>query len=126
MHVIHNRSLAMYLRDADPWSRRQDSAVQDVLNSIISSNIEYADRFGEMVVAEGAATAHGEFPMPFTALHDCALSYLIGLVRDSVEEDIKLMEEYVANLADAPLAKALAQEALGAARAHIDAIDEVV
>jgi hypothetical protein len=124
--VIHSRSLAMYLRDACPWARPQDSAAQDVLNSIIASNTEFADRFGEMVIADGGAAAHGEFPMQFTALHDCALSYLIGMVRDAQANDIRLISDCVDKLDDDPLAKALAQESLGAARAHLDALDEVV
>lgn len=122
--VLHSRSLAVYLRDASPWVSPADAAATEALDALIDNNIDFADRFGELIMAEGGNPANGEFPMEYTGYNDCALSFLLPKVKAEQENTVRWIEQFVASLDDDPMAKAFAQEALGAAKAHRDALNE--
>ena len=123
--VLHKRSLPIYLSYATPWVGRNDAPAMDVLNDMVESHKEFVDRFAELILAEHGAVAQGEFPMRFTAYHDCGLNFLIPQVIAGQEAEIREIESCIAQLHDNPMAKAVAQEALGAAKAHLDALREL-
>ena len=125
LRVLHSRSLAVYLRDASPWVNRNEAAHKEALDALISNNVEYADRLGELIIAENGTPAAGEFPMEYTGYNDCSLSFLLPKVKEELEEAIQRIQHFVSQLDRDPMAKALAQESLGAAKAHLDAFNEL-
>lgn len=123
--VIHNRSLPMYLSYAPPYQARNNGAAQEALDNIVADQKEFVDRFGEMVISRGGIVRHGEFPMEFTGYHDLSLNFLIRKMRERQEREITLIEQCVEQLESHPLEQAVAAEALGAAKGHLDTLKEL-
>lgn len=123
--VIHHRSLPMYLGYAMPYPLRGDERARGVLNEIVESQKEMVERIGRLIVERGGNVEHGEFPMYFTGLHDLSLEYLVKRMIADQRRDIASIEQCVVQLHSDPLGKALAEEALGAAKAHLDALEEL-
>ncbi len=61
--------------------------------------------------------------MGFTDLHDLSLDYLVSRLIRCQQQDIAVIAACVPQLATAPAAQTLAEEALGAARAHLEALE---
>lgn len=124
--VFHHRSLPMYLSYAVPWKRQNDQAALDVLSHIVEDQKEMVDRIGEMILEREGDIEHGEFPIYFTGLHDLSVEYLLHRVVADQRRDIAAIEQCVTELESDPLAKALAQECLGAAKGHLDSLEELI
>jgi len=124
--ILHHRSLPMYLSYAMPYPMRGDEKARAVLDQIVDSQKEMVDRIGSLLIERAADVVHGEFPMYFTGLHDLSWEYLVKRMIADQRRDVAQIEECVEQLRDDPLGKALAEEALGAAKAHLDSLEELV
>lgn len=124
LSVIHSRSLAMYLSYAAPWSAESNGAA-DTLKAIVADQKRIADRVGEMIVESNGDVDPGAFPMRFTSLHDLSFRFLLDKLIEHQKRDIVAIEQCTAQLTTAPLAKAVAQDALGAAKAHLESLKEL-
>ncbi|MFV1965553.1 MAG: hypothetical protein ACC628_09040 [Pirellulaceae bacterium] len=122
--VMHHRSLARYLSYASPVWLRGDEPAKKVLEMIAAEQQRFVDQLGEMIVENGGAVQFGSFPMSFTGYHDLSFGFLLDRLLEFHRRDVKVIEECVSLLGAAPLAKALAQEALGAARGHLELLEE--
>ena len=78
-----------------------------------------------MITDLGGSVASSSYPMLFTDLHDLALEFLLQRLVDYRQQDIASIESCAADLADAPLSRALAEEALGAAKGHLESLEEL-
>jgi hypothetical protein len=123
--VLHHRSLPMYLGYAHPFTIRGDEQAKSVLLHIVESQKEMVDRIGSLLIERDWDIAHGEFPMYFTGLHDLSYDYLTKRMIADQRRDIAAIELCVEKLDGDPLGKALAEEALGAAKAHLDSLEEL-
>ena len=123
--VLHERSLPMYLADAAPWTRVGNEHAIEVLGHIVSDQRQMVDRIGEVITDSGGDVNSGEFPMVFTAYNDISFDFLLDklIVRQKLE--IAVIEQCIALLGMTPLAKALAEEARGAALGHLDSLREL-
>ena len=74
----------------------------------------------------GGEILQGEFPLEFTSLHDLSIDYLLGILIQRQENDITAIQECIEPLGSAPLAQALAEESLGAAKGNLDSLQELV
>lgn len=123
--ILHHRSLPMYLSYAAPWLQPGREAASETLACIVDAQKNMVDRLNEMILENGQAADFGRFPFAFTALHDLSMDYLL---RKMIEEQERAVAE-IGNCVDAlrrvPLAQALAQEALGEAKGHLDSLREV-
>ena len=126
LQIIHHRSLPMYLGYATPYLMRGDEKAREVLAQIVEYQKELVDRIGELIIERGGRVHHGEFPMYFTGLHDLSLEYLVRRMIADMKRDVAAIERCAAELDDDPLAKAIAEEALGAAKGHLDSLEELV
>ena len=124
--VIHHRSLPMYLSYAAPWQTQRDQAAREVLDHIVADQKQMVDRIGELVLERDGDVEHGEFPMYFTGLHDLSFDYLVRRMIADQNRDVAAIEQCVDQLESDPLAKALAQECLGAAKGHLDSLEELI
>lgn len=123
--VVHYRSLAMYLSFATPWVGRGREDAAKVVVTIAEHHKALVERLGAMVLDLGGTLEYGHFPMQFTALHDVSLEYLLKLLLQRQEKEVALIGSLADQLRFAPLAHALALEALGESKAHFDMLREV-
>ena len=122
--VLHTRSLPMYLSCAQPSWIRGDEAAQETLQSIVEDQRALAERIGEMLLEIGPVN-EGAFPTVYTAYHDLSFDFLLDRMIESQRRDIAAIERCIAQLTLVPMAKAIAEEALGAAKAHLEALQEL-
>ena len=126
LRITHTRSLVAYLQYAGPWIRKNFHAVRDVLDTMATEMQRIADRAGEMILSDYGELIAGEFPIEFTGLHDLSVDYLLNLIVQEQQEIIVSIEQCVSQLDADPFAQALAEEALGAAKGHLDTLQELV
>ena len=125
LSVAHHRSLPVYLQYAPPWINRDAEEVKLVLEQIVSDQEATVDRVSTMIQDAGEDVDPGEFPIEFTGLHDLSLDYLLSRMVEGQREIVSVCEQAVSELAADALAQAVAQEAVGAAKAHLDSLLEL-
>ena len=114
----------MYLSYAQPAWLQGDGAARDTLQSVVDDQRAMAERLGELISEIGVAY-EGAFPTVFTGYHDLSFDFLLGKIIEYQQRDITAIEQSVGDLVMVPMAKALAEEALGAAKAHLEAWQEL-
>ncbi|MFP6649024.1 MAG: hypothetical protein VB817_06170 [Pirellulaceae bacterium] len=125
LSVAHSRSLTVYLQYAPPWLEKGHEEVTTVLEQIVSDQEATVDRIGTMIQSAGEDIDPGKFPISFTGLHDLSIEYLVSLMIEGQREIISISEQAVSELAADAMAQAVAQEAVGAAKAHLDSLLEI-
>ena len=126
LSVAHNRSLPVYLQYARPWMERDRDEVKLVLQQIVDDQEATVDRIGTMIQAVGQDVDPGEFPIQFTSLHDLSIDYLLEQLVKKQRAIISICEQAVDDLAADAMSQAVAQEAIGNAKAHLDSLQELV
>jgi hypothetical protein len=121
--VIHNRSLPSYLAYARPWWESDDQGPAERLNDIVRDQQEMADRIGRTILENGGQLIAGEFPVKFAALHDLGSEHLRAELIRYQSRTVDAVELLAEQLPPASFARALAQEALGMAKAHLDSLN---
>ena len=123
--VIHTRSLPMYLSYALPWQVKNHPRFKEALENIVHLQQDMADRLATLVLDNGGNLDFGEFPMHFTGLHDLSVEYVLGQCIERQRKEVAIIEKCVSLLAMAPYAQAVAQEALGEAKGHLESLQAV-
>lgn len=123
--VLHHRSLPAYLDYASPTWDRGDGRAREVLQTIVAEQQQMADRLGEMIIEGDGSVQFGGFPLRFTAYHDLSFDYLLPQLIEHQQRHVAAIEEGVAQLASAPRAQSLAQEALEMAQQHLGLLEEL-
>ena len=123
--VLHHRSLPAYLSYAIPWLHRDNEAAQEVLQSIAADHRALVNRLGELIVDGNGIVIYGGFPLPYTALHDLSLDYLVTRLVQFEEQLIPQISQCADQLRMNPAAQAVALESLGEAKAHLQALEEL-
>ena len=124
--AIHNRSLPIYLRSAPPWAGRNEEEGLELLSSIADAHFAMVDRIGAMVIELQGVIRYGEFPRRFADWHDLSVDFILGKLVELQQLDVERITKCVEWLDDSPRAKAIAQEALGEAKAHLESLQEYV
>jgi hypothetical protein len=126
LFAIHYRSFALYLADAGPVNdgTRADETAAKTLRDLIASNRLYAGRAAEAILDRHGDVERVSYPMEFTDKNFLSLDYLVRELAEYQRRDVAELERIVAAFGkeDAD-AKELAQEALGAAKAHLEALE---
>lgn len=123
MLAIQNRSLPMYLSYAPPWKSERDEPAAAALANVVSLQREMAQRIAELIAARRGRLDPGDFPMEFTDTQFLALDFLLGEIIHYQKQDIAALEQCVRQLSGDPEARTLAEEALGAERAHLESLE---
>jgi hypothetical protein len=118
--AIHLRSLPVYLASARPWTPSPDSPALTTLCHIAKDQLVMADRIGKVIMEQDGMIASSEFPMQFTDLHDLSIDFLIPQVKARLERELEFIRRCVEELQAYPAPRAIAEEAAGAALAHLD------
>jgi hypothetical protein len=124
LFILHTRSLPMYLSYAQPSWHIGDEVAQETLQSIVEDQRAMAERLGEMILEIGPVN-EGGFPTVYTAYHDLSFDFLVDRMIESQRRDIAAIEQCIARLTLVPMAKAIAEESLGAAKAHLEALQDL-
>jgi hypothetical protein len=119
------RSLPMYLTDAVPWTRQEDQRAIEVLRYIVADQKGACARIAHYLQSHHVPLNTGHYPMSFTDTNDLSLGFLVSLLSDSQKADIATIERLIPDLHSDPQALALAEESLGGARAHLEALQEL-
>ena len=119
------RSLPMYLTDAVPYISQGDQRAVEVLRFIVADQKSTAARVAHYLQSHHVPLNMGHYPMSFTGMHDVAISFLVSQLIDCQRQDITTLEQVVADTSTDPRGQALAEEALGGARAHLEALQEL-
>lgn len=123
--VLHDRSLPMYLSQATPWSKPGQESLSQALGLIVASQRRLVDRINDFLMETQADIDRGRFPLRFASLHDLSYDFLVQQLAEHQERMIAEIERCLESLRLAPQAQALAQEALGEAKGHLDALREM-
>jgi hypothetical protein len=122
--VLHSRSLAMYLSYAKPWALQAHPKSRAVLEQMVEDQRQTVDRLAALIMETGPVEP-GEFPIAFTGWHDLSVEWLIEKLIERQQKTIMLIEKLVQQLSMAPYAQAVAKEALGQAKGHLENLQEV-
>lgn len=118
------RSLAMYLTDACPWVGGDEQAEATLVNIVTDQN-RMVRRIADLILDRRGAVDPGEFPMEFTDTHMLSLDFLLTELIHYQKQDVASIEDCVRRLARDPEGRALAEEALGSERAHLEALERL-
>jgi hypothetical protein len=121
--TVLERSLPMYLSYARPWTHPGDEKAVKTLKHIVEDQQQMAERVGQAVLDLGPIEL-GEYPIEFYDWHDLSLDFLLSKLVICQKRDIARIESCVSELQADRAAAALAEEALGAARGHLEALEE--
>jgi hypothetical protein len=124
--AIHCRSFVQYLRWSRPYVPEGHEDELDTLEAIAQDQDAMAERISRMIVDAGALPRTGEFPMEFTDLHDLDIDFLIAATVRYQDYDLTAVQEVASGLQSTPAARALAEEALGMSKGHLDSLRELV
>ncbi|MBI2826048.1 MAG: hypothetical protein HYX69_15290 [Planctomycetia bacterium] len=123
--ILH-RSLPTYLTDACPWTHPGDEKASEALGHIVADQRSMAGRVAELIDARGGRVAMGSFPMQFTDTNLLSLDYLLRELVRCQRADVAAIEKCVRDVSGDREARALAEEVLGAERAHLEVLEELV
>ena len=124
--AIIGRSFPQYLRYSRPYIPPGYDRAVDTLKQIARDQEAIIARIERLVLDAGAVPYDGEFPMEFTDTHDLGLDYQIQAAMKYAKEDIRRLAACAEALNLAPAAKALAEEALGMTKGHLQLLEELV
>jgi len=123
--TILYRSLPMYLTYASPWTRRGDERATEALRRIVDDQQQLSTRVAGYIIEHEGRVELGDYPLDFPDTNDLAFDYLIGKLVTCQKSDVAALERCAAQLRDDREAAALADEALGSARAHLETLEEL-
>lgn len=119
------RSLVMYVADACPRTHRGDERATMVVQDVVADQKEMAARVAELIVERGGRPDAGSFPMTYTDLNLLSLDYLLRELAIEQRRAVAAFQSCAAELGGDSEARELAEEALGQARAHLDALESL-
>lgn len=120
-----NRSLAMYLADADPWTQAGDEQAAAALARIVEDQRRDVNRLAEAIIDSAAHVDPGQWPMEFTDLNFLSLEYLMQELIRHQREDVARIQRCTSLLASDRNARELAEEVLGSEQAHLESLEDL-
>ncbi len=125
LQVIHACSLPSFLAYTHLCWPAEQARAAEVLADIVADQQEIVVRAGELIVAAGGVVVSGRFPDRFSALHDLSFAFLLGQLVQYQDRTITAIDRLVHQLPPSSVAQELAQDALGKAKAHRDALRDL-
>jgi hypothetical protein len=119
------RSLPIYLTYAVPWTHRGEEQALATLRNVANQQKEMASRIGRYLLEHHGPLEMGEYAIDFLDLHDLSLDFLITRLVEAQKHDVATIQRCVEQLKPDRQASALAEEALGEARAQLEILEEL-
>ena len=123
--AIQLKSFPQYLRWSRPYVRAGREETLDALTAVAKDQDSIAGRVSAMIVDAGYLPRHGEFPMEFTDMHDLGIDFLLNAAVAYQEQDVEAIAGLVERLQTSPPGRAIAEEALGMAKGHLETLREL-
>ena len=123
--VMHGRSLPCYLLDAVPWISQQSGTAATTVQAIASDQRVMVDRIADYLQRLEASVIPGTFPMHFAGWNDLSIDFLVGRTAEELARHVVEIESLMPSVASDPTATALLEEALGAAKGHLDTLADL-
>ena len=124
--AIHCRSFPQYLTYSRPYIPPGNDGVVDTLEQIVDDQNSLSNRIAAMIRDADQVPDTGEFPMEFTDMHDLAIDFLLRRGVDYQNDAIAAIGCCIDDLRLAPAAQAIAEEALGMAKGHLELFERLV
>ncbi len=124
--ALVGHSFPQYLQYSRPYVPPGRNEIIETLDAIAEDQVVLGDRITQMQIDADASIRTGDFPMEFTDMHDLGIDFLVGAAVAYQQQDVETVSEIVENLQAFPAAKALAEEALGMAKGHLESLRELV
>ncbi len=126
MIAIHARSLPVYLTYAKPWSSTSQAEPQEVLAMIAEDQHLTVERLADEVQEQGGTLQFGAFPTEFTGFHDVSIDFAVAECARRQAADIVEIDGMLDELARDAALRPLAEETLGAAKGHLETLNELM
>ena len=123
---IHNASLVAYIKYAEPWVAHGQEEAMALVKDAIEDQERSVKMLGERILDLGGIVQPGAFPLTFTSFHDVSLDYLLNLLLVTQQDDINVIQQCVDSLEADTRDRAIAEEILGNAQAHLETFQEIV
>jgi hypothetical protein len=125
LRVVHACSLPTFLAYARPWWSAAHARATEALADIVADQHDIATRAAQLLVAAGGVVACGRFPDRFSTLHDLSFDFMLAELINYQDRTIAALGRFERELPPGTAGQALAQEALGKATAHRDALADL-
>ena len=123
---IHNASLVSYIKYAEPWVAYGQEESMALVKDAIEDQERSVKMLGERILELGGIVQPGAFPLTFTSFHDVSLDYLLNVLLVTQQDDIDVLQQCVNSLVVDTRDRAIAEEILGNAQAHLETFQEIV
>lgn len=123
---VVGKSFPQYIRYSRPYLPPGSEAISETIEAIVHDQDVLAERIGQLLIDAEAPLRSGEFPMEYTDTHDLSIDYQLKAAIGYQEQDIDSIRGLIEQLQSYPEAKALAEEALGMAKGHLESLQEVL
>lgn len=123
---LMSKSFPQYVRYSRPYIPSGREMEFETLVGIAADQDILAERVSQLLMDAGAPLRSGEFPMEYTDTHDLGIDYQVRSAIEYQEQDIATLEQIIKELEPFPMARPLAEEALGMAKGHLEALHELV
>ena len=123
---VYNASLVSYIKYAAPWVANGQEGSMSLVNDAIEDQERSVKILGERILELGGIVQPGAFPLTFTSFHDVSLDYLLNILLVTQQDDIAVIQQCVDSLEADTRDRAIAEEVLGNAQAHLETFQEIV
>lgn len=124
--TLLTRSFPMYLTYARPYVAPGDRPAMEALQQIAADQTHLSQRVVNFLLSNEGRIETGEFPMEFTDANDLSVGFIVHRAIGYQKQDLTAIEQIIDELRLFPLAAALAEEALGLAKGHLQTLEELV
>jgi len=126
--AIHCCSLPMYMLDAGSWAGTgsKDGELLQAMNNIVVGHKNLSQKIATTIMDLGGVVNSPTFPMEFTDMNFLSLDFMAREALSLQIREIAEIEKIVWNVSANADAKAVAQEALGEAKAHLELLDGIL
>jgi hypothetical protein len=116
------RSLPAYLDTTGSWCRRDPDQLGSQLTAIAANQRILTRRIASAILNQNGKVSEGQFPAEFTFYNDLDTRFLLNKTIALFEKDIETLGHCETILQPYPDLQALASEALGNLRGHLDTL----
>lgn len=121
------RSFPMYLVYGSPAQHTAaDAQVAKTLQGIVHDQEALSIRLADFITTRGDVPGTGDFPILFPDLNFLSLEYLLRELVEFQRKSVAEIEEITSQLTEDAPAQALAEEVLGAEKAHLEAMQSLL
>lgn len=122
--VLH-RSLPMFLGEVGVWTRAGDERIAQTLAHITADQKNLAKRAAELLLDRVGRADVPQYPIGYADAHFLSLDSLVERLIGEQRSAVATIDACCQELTTDAAGKVLAEEALGASKAHLESLEEL-